>query len=71
MEVNWREKFHNLGLPINEYVFNYSDDIKTKIYNYLAQLKEEQLQTYLIAYNHLGSSFNILLSNGFKEFYSS
>jgi plasmid replication initiation protein len=40
---------------------------KNEIINYLNQLDETQLKTYLIAMNHLGSSFNINRSNGFKE----
>ena len=40
---------------------------KKEIYNYLSQLDEHNKQAYLIAYNHLGTSFNILKSNGYKE----
>jgi hypothetical protein len=45
----------------------YSDKEKNEIIEYLNQLNETQLKTYLIAINHLGSSFNIYKSNGFKE----
>lgn len=34
---------------------------------YIQQMSERQLKAYQIAQNHLKTSFNILLSNGFKE----
>ena len=45
----------------------YSDEEQNEIVEYLKQLDETQKKTYLIAKNHLGTSFNILRSNGFKE----
>jgi hypothetical protein len=40
------------------------------IYQYLNQLDEHHKQAYLIAKEHLGTSFNILKSNGYKEWLS-
>ena len=37
------------------------------IKNYLDQMNEREKKAYLIAFQHLGSSFNIYKSNGFKE----
>ena len=39
-----------------------------KIIAYTNQLTETEKQAYLIAYQHLGTSFNILNSNGYKEY---
>lgn len=34
---------------------------------YIAQLNEPQIKAFILAKNHLGSSFNIYKSNGFIE----
>jgi len=38
-----------------------------EILTYISQLDENSKKAYLIAKDHLGSSFNILKSNGYKE----
>ena len=38
-----------------------------EVQQYIQQMNERQLKAYQIASNHLKTSFNILLSNGFKE----
>jgi hypothetical protein len=61
--------FKDFVIPIPSIVHSY-DDIKQKeIYEYLTYLMndEQQKKAYVIAYQHLGSSFNIYKSNGFKE----
>jgi hypothetical protein len=58
--------FGNLEIPISQNILTYSSDEQEKIYNYLSQLNEQQKKAYTIAYEHLGSSFNIRKSNGFK-----
>ena len=40
---------------------------QTEINNYINQMNESQKKAYLIAKDHLGTSFNILKSNGFIE----
>jgi len=40
------------------------DDIVAK---YMAQLNEQQRKALELAKNHLGTSFNVNKSNGFKE----
>ena len=42
-----------------------------EINNYLIQMNESQKKAYLIAKDHLGTSFNILKSNGFIEWKNS
>jgi hypothetical protein len=54
-------------MPIPESVFKLSEDKQILIQNYIQQMNEQQKKAYLIAYHHLGSSFNVHKSNGFKE----
>jgi hypothetical protein len=39
-----------------------------KVEEYISKMTELQRKAYLIARSHLGTSFNINNSNGFKEF---
>ena len=65
--------FKDFDIPIPSIVHSY-DDIKQKeIHEYLTHLTndEQQKKAYVIAFEHLGSSFNIYKSNGFKEWNTS
>jgi hypothetical protein len=65
--------FKDFNLPIPSIVDSY-DDIKQKeIYDYLTEIMkdEQQKKAYVIAFEHLASSFNIYKSNGFKEWKNS
>lgn len=59
--------FKTIGLPIPDIVYSHSYQQQQEIYEYLKQLDDIHIKSYLIAKNHLGSSFNIYKSNGFKE----
>lgn len=59
--------FSLLTIPLPEVVKQYPLEKQQEIYDYVSQLDDHHKQAYLIAYNHLGSSFNIYKSNGFKE----
>lgn len=59
--------FSTLDLDIPEIVYTYSHDIQKEIFEYLSQMDSMHIKSYLIAKDHLGSSFNIYKSNGFKE----
>lgn len=59
--------FEETELSIPESVLKLSLEKQTEIYNYLIQMNQSQKKAYLIAKDHLGSSFNILKSNGFSE----
>ena len=59
--------FSLLNLPFPEVIKQYPLEKQQEIYDYLSQLNGHHKQAYLIAYSHLGSSFNIYKSNGFKE----
>ena len=59
--------FKSLNIPLPDTVNQYPLEKQREIFDYLSQLDEHDKKVYLIAYNHLGSSFNIYKSNGFKE----
>jgi len=63
--------FNKLTIPVSKSVFNYTLEQQQLIYQYLNQLDEHHKQAYLIAKEHLGTSFNILKSNGYKEWLAS
>jgi hypothetical protein len=60
-----------LEIPIPPLVKTYSEEKQQEIYEYLKQMDGVQKKAYLIAFNHLGTSFNINRSNGFKEWIKS
>lgn len=62
-----KDIFTNLDISIPEIVYSYDNEKQKEIYQYLCSLDETQKKAYLIAKNHLGSSFSIYKSNGFKE----
>ena len=62
-EVN----FEKLNLPISDYLKTYSLDEQREIFQYLSELHEKEKIGYKIAFEHLGTSFDIYRSNGFKH----
>jgi hypothetical protein len=56
-----------LNLPIPEAVYKYSLETQKEIFEYLKNMDESHSKAYLIAVSHLGTSFNIQKSNGYKE----
>ena len=59
--------FQNLNIVIPESIYKLDIEKQRNIYEYLNQMNEFEKKAYLIAMNHLGTSFNILKSNGYKE----
>jgi len=59
--------FQTLNLPVSNLVLNLPYKQQLEIFEYLKQLDEHKRKSYLIAYEHLGTSFNIYKSNGYKE----
>lgn len=55
----------NIDLPNN--FANLSDKNKELVTKYLNQLNPIEKKAYSIAKEHLGSSFNILKSNGYND----
>jgi phospholipid N-methyltransferase len=63
--------FQILNLPVSDLVLNLPYKQKLEIFEYLKELDEHKRKSYLIAYDHLGTSFNIYKSNGYKEWKNS
>ena len=59
--------FEPLNMKIPELVKTYPIEKQREIFQYLSELDELNKKAYEIAADHLGSSFNIYRSNGFKE----
>lgn len=59
--------FDLLKLPIPDNVSTYSYETQQFIYSYLRSLNEVQRKAYLIAKDHLGTSFHILRSTGYID----
>ena len=64
-------EFEILNLPISDLVLNLPYKQKLEIFEYLKELDEHKRKSYLIAYDHLGTSFNVYKSNGYKEWKNS
>ena len=60
-------QFESLNVAIPELVKSCSPEQQREIFDYLKNMDEHHRKAYEIAFNHLGSSFNIYRSNGFKE----
>ncbi len=56
-----------LNLPIPDTVYKYSLETQKEIFKYLQNMDAHHTTAYLIAVSHLGTSFNIQKSNGYKE----
>jgi hypothetical protein len=61
--------FEILNLPIPSTIKSYSKEKQTDIFNYLQQMDAHNRKAYIIAQDHLGTSFNIYKSNGYKEWF--
>ena len=59
--------FTSISLPLPNNISILSDEEQRDIYNYLSQLEDTHKKAYVIAFNHLGTSFNIYKSNGYKD----
>lgn len=58
-------EFSTLKLSIPESILTLSSEKQHMVYLYLEQLNEFDRKAYSIAKNHLGTSFDILRSNGY------
>jgi hypothetical protein len=59
--------FNKVGLPIPEMVHKLTNEKQREILEYYKNMDERDKKAYIIAFNHLGTSFNICKSNGYKE----
>jgi len=62
-EVN----FDTLNMKISDLLKTYPLEQQKNIFEYLNEMDEHHRKAYDIAYCHLGTSFNIARSNGFKQ----
>jgi hypothetical protein len=62
-EVN----FEPLNIQIPNIIKNYSLEKQREIFDYLSELDDINKKGYNIAFEHLGSSFDICRSNGFQK----
>lgn len=62
--------FDSLNMKISDLIKKYPIEQQKLIFEYLSQMDEHDRKAYYIADNHLGSSFNIARSNGFKQWLS-
>lgn len=62
--------FDLLNMKISETIKNYPIEKQREIFEYLHEMDDHHRKAYDIAYDHLGTSFNIARSNGFKEWLS-
>jgi hypothetical protein len=62
--------FKSLNMVLSESIQHYSIENQQLIFEYLNEMDEHHRKAYHIAYEHLGTSFNILRSNGFKQWLS-
>jgi hypothetical protein len=65
--MNRQELEQEIGLQIPEIFDKYSLELQSQIVEYLKQLDEIERKAYTIGIHHLGTSFNIVKSNGFNE----
>jgi hypothetical protein len=59
--------FESLHIKIPDIIKKYPLEKQQEIFDYLTILNDHDRKAYEIALEHLGSSFNIYRSNGFKE----
>lgn len=60
-----------LPLPLPLQFDSYQADVKENIQDYLNQLNSQERKIYLIAHEHLSTSFNIVKSNGYIKWLES
>lgn len=59
--------FESLNLPVSPKIAMLSEEDQELVFNYLKNLTDTEKICYKIAYQHLGSSFDILRSNGYSD----
>ena len=59
--------FDSLNMKISDLIKGYPIEQQREIFEYLTEMDEHNRKAYDIAYTHLGTSFNIARSNGFKD----
>ena len=65
--MNCQEVETELGLELPNQFKNYDETTQTLVINYLKHLDTIERKAYTIGKAHLGSSFNVIKSNGFID----
>ena len=58
-------------LPLPNNFVNYDIDLQSSVIEYITQLSNIEKKAYKIAQIHLGSSFNVVKSNGYNTWLKS
>lgn len=67
MTMSEQLNFDSLNIKISNLIKNYPLEQQNLIFQYLSEMDEHDIKAYNIAYDHLGTSFNIARTNGFKQ----
>ena len=59
--------FAELHLPIPQLIYTCSKEEQMNVYQYLNSFNETQKIAYKIAMSHLGTSYNLCRSNGYRD----
>lgn len=65
--MNHQDIETELGLELPNQFKNYDENTQTLVINYLKHLDTIERKAYTIGKAHLGSSFNVIKSNGFID----
>jgi hypothetical protein len=65
--MNHQDIETELGLELPNQFKNYDETTQTLVINYLKHLDQIERKAYTIGKAHLGSSFNVVKSNGFID----
>jgi hypothetical protein len=65
--MNQQDIETEIGLELPDQFKNYDENTQTLIINYLKHLDPIERKAYSIGKSHLGSSFNVIKSNGFID----
>ncbi len=57
----------SIGLPLPDNFETYDLSVQEQMVEYLQQLNSIERKAYVIGKQHLGTSFNVVKSNGFNE----
>lgn len=58
---------NELELKLPKNFVSYDENTQDQIIKYLKQLDTIEKKAYMIGFQHLGSSFNLIKSNGFND----
>jgi hypothetical protein len=56
-----------IGIELPNNFETYDDSVKESVVKYLKQLNRIEKHAYTIGKSHLGTSFNVLKSNGYND----